>query len=267
MIMHNQRGAALSTAAEGSWKRRVRQLPRQAGSPESSTSCECSTSLAGSVRKGLACLGYAIRKSQPLRDARRVFYSLVAHVPTKRDRRRPKDPLRRRPLAFVSGGQLSDYAPADVAMSRPPARQHSLAPLMRARSTPWIGFDHRTRGTFLEAPIMRDFWRIRDEAIAAGRKYIFKDSDVERFENDSMFSTWLHYGGKPTYHVRYLTTKGNLPGLYTTKISTYELSRALHHDRESKLSVSAMVHEHLLGLAEFLPDIDGDLGELLLTSF
>jgi len=54
--------------------------------------------------------------------------------------------------------------------------------------------------------------------------------------------------------------------LYRTKIGDYELSRAINHSRSETLSIAAMVHEHLVGLQEFLPPLyesEGDYLQLL----
>jgi hypothetical protein len=177
---------------------------------------------------------------------------------------------RRKFVKFVRGPDLSEemakYDPADVATSRPPARQHSLAPLLRATSTPWIGYDYRVTGTFMEAERLVKLRAKKEEAILAGARHMkFKDEEVEWYDSDRAFMRWVCQSGG--YGVRSLANLSyEWPPLFRTRIGTYELSRALHQHREERLSISMMVYEHLLGLAEFLPSLeDGTTPEVCLA--
>lgn len=269
--MRRQRVTATLTAVEGKRGRRTRKASHQAGSPGSDTSRDCPSP---SV---VSRLGYALRTGSPCRSARRLFYSLVGcFQPPAREPTVSSDmyvPLgkgrRRRFVKFVKGPTLaeevSSFSPADVALSRPPERLPSVAPLLRATSTPWIGYDYRVTGTFLESERLVELRRLREEALVAGRRSLSLSPErVEWFNSDPSFMRWVGqssgYGVESVFDLSY-----PLPPLFKTRIGTYQLSLALHQHREERLSVSAMVYEHLLGLAEFLPPLeDGTLPEAYL---
>lgn len=272
--MRHQRVDGTLTPSERSRRRRGKQTSHQAGSPESGTSSECRSTVGASEAR----LGYALRTGSPVRSVRRLFYSLLNCVKPREPEPDVPDssmyvPLgkgkRRRFIKFVKGPSLDEekasYDPADVATSRPP-EHHSLAPLLRATSTPWIGYDYRVTGTFLEAERLVELRRLREEAMVAGKRFVpLSPEKVEWFESDSSFMKWVGQTSA-TSVTAVCNLSRELPPLFRTRIGTYDLSRAIHHNRESRLSVSMMVYEHLLGLAEFLPSLeDGTEPEVYLA--
>lgn len=257
IVMCPTRGLCPPKHNERSRARRTRKRTHQAGSPGSGTSPD----YPGVDARCVATIAYAIRRSGPVRSVKRAFYSLCSRIAPAAAAPEPDSSMyyptgkgkRRRMVKFVRGPDLDPVVPsASYELSRPAGVRSRTPAVLKAFATPWIGYDARVTGTYLEDPVFRKYRSCLLRFLGEKKKFrrgacIFSDEEAAEFDGNKYLSRFL--GCRPST-TRYLSRP-----LLRTSISDYTLAIALSDVEGERISLAAMVYEHLYVLREFLPDI------------